>query len=556
MRFLLALLCVLSLARPVRADRPHDIFDDDWTPPKSPATPSKPPTPVPAQRTPNLPPQAPTPAPKAPAPAVATGAQPAKLAVPSPAAQAAVRKLMKEVFAAQLADRTVPARRKLTAALFAQVEKSGDAPTDRFVLLAAAIDSAVGSADLPAAFKAADEMAETFDVDPVAIKVDAALKLGPRSNVPDMAGENIAAVTEMADQLGQADEFVTAIKVCAALQPAAGSNPALRTQLQQRIRDLGAARDAADRFQRDRARLAAHPDDPAANLAVGRYLCFVKNDWHAGLPMLAKSSDALLSAPAVLERSDLHSAEETTRLGDLWWNAAEKQSDRVSKIAVTRHAADIYTRVVDEVAGLRQMQIQQRIEEAEKIAARTADGIDLLKLVGKRFKSDTDYWSLTPTGLKCTNHGTALLPYAPPEEYDLRVTFERLASTGDSISTICPLPRGTVAWVAGGWGNVVFGFVVNKGGWTAVTKRELPADTIRKNVRYTCVIKVRKTQATAFLEGKLVSEFAGDGTGCPVDGSDFNGKAVIGFAVGTPVNVSEITLTEITGQGHIVTAPK
>jgi hypothetical protein len=70
------------------------------------------------------------------------------------------------------------------------------------------------------------------------------------------------------------------------------------------------------------------------------------------------------------------------------------------------------------------------------------------------------------------------------------------------------------------------------------------------------VIKVRKTQATAFLEGKLVSEFAGDGTGCPVDGSDFNGKAVIGFAVGTPVNVSEITLTEITGQGHIVTAPK
>ena len=546
MRFLLAFCCILTFARPVHADRQHNIFDDDWTPPKSRATASKSPAPI----------RPPTPAPKDPSPALATPAQPARLAIPGPAAQAAVRKLMKEVFAAQLTDRTVPARRKLTAALLAQVEKSGDAPTDRFVLLAAAIDSAVESADLPAAYKAADQMAETFDVDAVAIKIDAALKLGPRSNVPDMAGDNVAAAMELADQLARAEDFVMAIKICAALQPATVSNSALRTRLQQRIRDIGAARDAAEKFHRDQAKLTTHPDDPAANLAVGRYLCFVKNDWHTGLPMLAKSSDALLRPPATLELSDLSSTEQLTHLADLWWNAAEKQSEHSFKIAITQHASAIYARVVDDLAGLRKLQIQQRIEEAAKIAATTADGIDLLKLVGKRFKSDTEYWSFTPTGLKCSNHGTALLPYAPPEEYDLRVTFERLSSSGDSISTICPLPRGTVAWVAGGWGNVVFGFVVNKGGWTAVTKRELPADTIRKNVRYTCVIKVRKTQATAFLEGKLLSEFAGDGTGCPVDGSDFNGKAVIGFAVGTPVNVSEITLTEITGQGHVVTDPK
>jgi hypothetical protein len=399
-------------------------------------------------------------------------------------------------------------------------------------------------------------MAETFDVDAVAIKVDATLKLGHRSNSPDMAGENVAAAIELADQLAQAEEFVTAIKICAALQPATVSNPALRTRLQQHIRELGAARDAAERFQRDQAKLASHPDDPAANLAVGRYLCFIKNDWHTGLPMLAKSSDARLRPAATFELSDLSSTEQITHLADLWWNAAEKESDHSSKVAISDHAGAIYARVVDDLAGLRKLQIQQRIEEAGKIAATTADGIDLLKLVGKRFKSDTDYWSFTPAGLKCAQHGTALLPYTPPEEYDLRVTFERLESSGDSISIICPLPRGTVAWVAGGWGNVVFGFVVNKGGWTSVTKRELPADTIRKNVRYTCVIKVRKSQVSAYLEGKLLSQFASDGTGCPVDGSDFNGKAVIGFAVGTPVEVSEITLTEITGQGQIVADPK
>src|SRR6185312_914073 len=40
--------------------------------------------------------------------------------------------------------------------------------------------------------------------------------------------------------------------------------------------------------------LADNPDDAAANLLVGRHLCFVTEDWEQGLPMLAKSSDATL----------------------------------------------------------------------------------------------------------------------------------------------------------------------------------------------------------------------------------------------------------------------
>jgi len=463
---------------------------------------------------------------------------------------------MKELFAAQLADRTIPARRKLTAALLAQVEKSKDAPTDQFVLLAAVIDSAIESADLSAAFRAADKMSESFDVDPIALKIDAALKLGPKSSVPDKAAENVSAAIDLADQLAQAEEFITAVKICTAIQPATTASPALRTQMQQHLRDFTAAREAADNYSRDLAKLKDSPNDPAANLSVGRYLCFVKNDWPAGLPMLAKSADPLLKSRADFELTHPTTTEEITHVADTWWVAAEKQTDTLSKIAITSHAAAIYSSVIDQLAGLRKLQILQRIEEAAKTAATTANGIDLLKLVGKRFKPDKNYWSISPTGLKCVKHGVALLPYAPPEEYDLHVTFERLESTGDSIGIISPLPHGTVTWIAGGWGNVVFGFGTHHGGWGTVTKRELPADTIRKNVRYTCLIKVRKTQATAALDGKLLSEFASDGTGCKVDDAQFNGKSVLGFAVNTPVEFSEVTLTEITGLGHIVTDQK
>ncbi len=41
-------------------------------------------------------------------------------------------------------------------------------------------------------------------------------------------------------------------------------------------------------------KLKESPDDPAANLAVGSYLCFNKDQWERGLPMLAKGSDPAL----------------------------------------------------------------------------------------------------------------------------------------------------------------------------------------------------------------------------------------------------------------------
>src|SRR5439155_8519655 len=51
------------------------------------------------------------------------------------------------------------------------------------------------------------------------------------------------------------------------------------------------------------AALKKQPDDPAANLAVGKYLCLSKGDWLDGLPYLAKSGDATLKELAVLDLS-------------------------------------------------------------------------------------------------------------------------------------------------------------------------------------------------------------------------------------------------------------
>ena len=47
--------------------------------------------------------------------------------------------------------------------------------------------------------------------------------------------------------------------------------------------------------------LKSNPDDAGANAAVGRYVCFFKGDWAAGLPLLAKGPSGPLTDLARLE---------------------------------------------------------------------------------------------------------------------------------------------------------------------------------------------------------------------------------------------------------------
>jgi hypothetical protein len=466
---------------------------------------------------------------------------------------------MKEVFADQIADRSFPARQKLTTALLAQAEKSDGIPVDQFVLLAAAIDSSIECADLPQAITAADKLANIFDVDGLGIKADAALRIAPKSNLAGQGTENVTAAVDLSGALANAGDYITAEKVVTAFEhTTAAISPVLRAQLQQQQRDFTAAHAAAEQYTRDLATLTANPSDPTASQSAGRYLCFFKNDWGTGLSLLAKSADPLLKSPATTELSKPTDPVKIANLADTWWDAAAAQTDSPSKSALIAHAAKLYATIQDRITGLRSKQIAQRLQDAAKSAATLPSGaIDLLKLVGKDARFSADHWTVTSTSVKNNKHGTRLrLPYSPPEEYDLHVTFERL-DAHDTITILCPLPKGQVVWVAGGWGDKVFGFTdFAGGGWRTLSKRDLPTDTIKTNVPYDCLIRVRKNKVTATLDGKLLNEFITDGTGYRIDNGRINAQPVLGFNANPKVEFSQITLTEITGEGHIVTDAK
>ena len=91
------------------------------------------------------------------------------------------------------------------------------------------------------------------------------------------------------------------------------------------------------KIQQVLATLETNPEDPEANLAVGRWYCFDRGDWQQGLPYLAKSSDERLKALATQEiESPPSEPSDQVRLADAWWELAQTAKDQTKDAMLLR----------------------------------------------------------------------------------------------------------------------------------------------------------------------------------------------------------------------------
>ena len=89
------------------------------------------------------------------------------------------------------------------------------------------------------------------------------------------------------------------------------------------------------------AKLEADPDDPVAAEAVGRFRCFVQEDWEKGLPLLEKSGDVTLKQLALQDLAEPRAAIEQTALADAWWAFSTTQPSAVRDV-IRRRAGRWY----------------------------------------------------------------------------------------------------------------------------------------------------------------------------------------------------------------------
>jgi len=111
--------------------------------------------------------------------------------------------------------------------------------------------------------------------------------------------------------------------------------------------------------------LETKPNDPAANLLVGRYCCFVKGDWAGGLPLLAKGGDTVAQGVATAELKNPTDATGQLSLADGWWAYSETLSGS-EKEAIQSHARDYYRKALPALTGLAKLKADARLAGSAK----------------------------------------------------------------------------------------------------------------------------------------------------------------------------------------------
>ena len=507
--FIAALLCASLLTCTAHAS---NIFDDDWTPPAppkpSPAT-VEPLTTEPGSQTGVMTPPALPERPELalPEPVPEVRAAPRR-AIPPKLEQANSRKLLKTVFAKELTNRSAAGRRELAQKLLAAAATSGaDASTDQFVLLIGAVDAAKDAANVVLCVKSVNALADAFDVDGQRLMIDTLLSMPLKANTAAVTVENCFAGLAVIDELVVTGNYTDSARLCAALRPAAAADPKLSAQLQSRQKDIDALKKATEALARQLEQLKAAPDDPAANLSVGKQLCFVLGRWERGLPMLAKGSDLALVSLSKRNLARPTSAVAQKELADGWWDIAASQPPAIAERCKAR-AADWYKLAEPELKGLAKVVVQQRL------ALMVPRDTDLLAKIDLSKDVIRGGFQRTSDGIVKTDDGedTARLSYEFPTQYDLSVTYtyKKVFSSSSTIYLCIPfggqLRQFGLKMNPDGYG---FGF------WSAGKPLEGSRGATYIKARpalgipYHILLKVRQQSVQGFLNGRPIYSLSG-----------------------------------------------
>ncbi|MDB5323141.1 MAG: hypothetical protein JWN40_4772 [Phycisphaerales bacterium] len=452
-----------------------------------------------------------------------------------------------------MADRTITGRRTLARTLLDAVAHTADNPVDQYALLGGAINAAKDGADVRICFKAADLLAATFEVDGLATKTKATLTMPLRADSPMNTTENARAALELLDTLIAAEDFVSATKLSAILKPIASTDPAVADLIQRRTKDIEMLRAQRDRVAPHLEKLKTMPDDPAANLVVGTYYCFTRGAWAQGLPMLAKSSDADLKKLALEELSGSKTPADAERLGDAWWKVGERQAETI-RVKTWQHAAAFYRRALDSSTGLRRVLLEKRIAQAPP--PDEPGKVNLLALFDPAKDTLSGVAKLENGALSAGSSKKLRIefPYSPPPEYDYSVVL-RATDSGEFLQ-ILTADGHPFSWRVGAFdGQWSYFEVLDGGRYGRFGDKFAKNKWMTAGERYTWTVKVRRDGVEAFLNDKLATKHKTDYRDVSLlTELKLSRPDIIGLQCVPEVEIESATITEVTGQGHVLRA--
>ncbi len=291
-----------------------------------------------------------------------------KAPIPDKEAQAKARKLIEEVYGEDYArarkDPTVLAG--LARTLLQEARDTTDDPGARYVLFQEASTLAARAGDAPTALQALDEAAAEFALSPKAAfraKVAALTAASKATALPDSYQAIVDASLGLLDEALNLDDYDEAQALVSTAEAAARKLKviALVRGIQKRGQEVRRLQEAYAPVKAAAAKLRANPNDPEANLALGRFQAFTKGNWEKALPLLARGSDPALRTLAKGELAAPELGPAQLALAEGWWKAAGKASGEAKTQMLVR-ALSWYQQAASHPDGKQRARAEARIK--------------------------------------------------------------------------------------------------------------------------------------------------------------------------------------------------
>jgi len=358
---------------------------------------------------------------------------PRKRAIPDAAAQRKAVNQIRESLRAEYAKAAPQARQALVIQLLNAASDAGDNPTMQYALLCEARDVAAGLGNPGLASAAVDRISARYEIeDPLRMKMDALKAVARAVHTVEDAARLAEICLGLVDRMVAKDDYESAAEAAeAALSAATASRDRdLAERAGARLQDVQALLREYRRVEKAFQTLAANPDDPEACATIGRFLCFFKGDWDAGLPMLAAGGDEALKALAKRDMKGSGDPELQSQIGSDWWEVARKNAgmakDRIQLRAIAWHQ-----KALPSLTDPARAKIEKQIDEYYSSkglpagVARLADG-ERRKVVrrgNKLYLFVGAYMSRPDAARWCAERGARLACIANDEENEFVVNL-------------------------------------------------------------------------------------------------------------------------------------
>jgi hypothetical protein len=293
---------------------------------------------------------------------------------PVPQAEELANKIeeAREIYQAELKQATKPAQKvALAGNIFQAGEGTKTDQAARYVLFDLARKVYIQAGEVDDALRIARQLEREYEVPPNDVLAATITALNEAAVVSEQRATLAKAAADLADELIAAGQFERADAQAAIAVQSAGrqKDSDLKKEMQQRRALVARIVKERDAIKPHLDTLAAKPEDPAANLAAGKFHCLVLEDWPLGLPQLVASTDSVYAGPAKLDLEAGGDAAKQLQAAEAWLQVVEtdRSSDRDDKLALQRRAKLLLKTPAAVLTGLDQVKAQKRLDTLKDV---------------------------------------------------------------------------------------------------------------------------------------------------------------------------------------------